>query len=487
MEKFKLLDYKTYYNAMIKQIFDCPAFFLNKPGKHNVQIILLTEDTAEDWIKKQDSSVQTILTNAGFTGKPRQSHILFAKDGAPAMIVCGIPQTPKSEDFSYISECVAKHFSSKPLKTLSFSFSKIEKKNIQIACMGWALAGYAFGAYKKNDSVYPRLVWPENADKNKVESFQKALYLTRRLVQTPSNDMGPQELENSAKHIAKTFEGTLSVIRDQDLLKQNLPLIYTVGEASPRRPRLIDIKWGNTKHPKVTIVGKGVAFDTGGLNLKPTAYMKHMKKDMGGAAHALGLALAIMSLKLPVRLRVLIPAVENAIAGNAFRPGDVIKSRKGLYVENTNTDAEGRLILADSLTLASEESPDLIIDFATLTGSARAALGPDIPAVFSNQDKLADKLKKLSLKAGDPVWPMPLWQPYKKHIESNVGDLVNSAGIPGDLIYSALFLEQFLVNSPPWVHFDIFAWEDSGKPGRPRGGADTGLLAAYALVEDLYG
>lgn len=250
---------------------------------------------------------------------------------------------------------------------------------------------------------------------------------------------------------------------------------------------MIDLRWGNPKRPKVTLVGKGVVFDTGGVDIKPAKAMELMKKDMGGAAHVLAAARIIMALRIPVRLRVIIPAVENAVSDRAFRPSDVFTSRKGVTIENTNTDAEGRLILSDALALACEEKPDLLVDFATLTGSARVALGFEVPAMFSNNDKIAERLQKISMEVEDPVWRMPLWRPYRRVLKSGVADLINSTGQPGDLIYSALFLEHFVEEKTDWVHLDLFAWEPSGKPGRPRGGTDMGLRAVVTLIEDRYG
>ncbi|HOO82557.1 MAG TPA: leucyl aminopeptidase family protein, partial [Alphaproteobacteria bacterium] len=259
------------------------------------------------------------------------------------------------------------------------------------------------------------------------------------------------------------------------------------GKASPRAPRLIEMVWGNAKHPKVTLVGKGVAFDTGGLDIKPSSSMALMKKDMGGAAHVIGLAKLIMDHGLPVRLRVLIPAVENVVGGAAYRPSDIIKSRKGVFVENTNTDAEGRLILADALAYACEDKPELVVDYATLTGSARAGLGPDIPAMFSNNEEVAQDIQKLAKKTEDPVWNMPLWQPYRKYLDSSNADIINSTGQAGDGIYSALFLETFVEKDTDWVHLDCFSWEMSGRPGRPKGAADTGLRTVFAYLQGRFG
>jgi leucyl aminopeptidase len=271
---------------------------------------------------------------------------------------------------------------------------------------------------------------------------------------------------------------------DSDI--EGFPMVHIVGHSSPRRPLVIDMRRGDPAHPKVTLVGKGVCYDTGGLDLKPHSAMEFMKKDMGGAAHVLGLAVLIMKSGLPVNLRVIIPAVENSVSGNAFRLGDVFPSRKGLTVENGNTDAEGRLILADCLTLASEDEPELIIDFATLTGSARVGLGFDIPAFFSNRSETLDELKETAMAVSDPLWPLPLWAPYRKDIEGTVADLCNVGKARGDAIHAALFLQEFLTGAPEWIHLDIYAWEEKGRPGRPKGGAETGLLAVYRFLQSRY-
>ena len=345
--------------------------------------------------------------------------------------------------------------------------------------MGWGIACYQFDSYKKSKQQ-PILLLPEDVDSVRTRSVVESVYLLKHMINTPANDLSPADLEAVAASL-----GEIGVTSGKTLEKE-FPLIHMVGKAAEEEPRLIDLQWGKKSHPKVTIIGKGVTFDTGGLNIKPTQYMAHMKKDMGGAAHALALGKMVIDLKLPVRLRVLIPAVENSISDEAFRPGDIVKSRSGLTVENTNTDAEGRLILADTLTYACEDKPDLLIDFATLTGSARAALGPDIPAAFAAQEKTGARLQKIAMNSEDPIWIMPLWKPYEKHIKSANADLHNSAGLPGDLIYSALFLKQFLKGNPDWIHLDCYAWEYTGKAGRPRGGADTGLLSMLAYLEDRY-
>ncbi len=466
-----------------------PAPFLIKKRKNHVIITIVKESKFDAWLKKQNKAVQELAAQNGFN--PKGSNVLILRDakGRIEKIITGVHDVIDIYDLASTAENLTKALSKDFIKGASFQINSagLSKDDITNAHIGWAMAGYKFDRYKARKSDAPALQWGEGVDKKRVNAFVESMYMVRSLINTPSNDMGPADLEKQAKAIAKAHTGRVKIIKDKDLIKENMPMIFAVGDSSPRRPRLIDLKWGNAKHPKLTLVGKGVCFDTGGLDIKPSAYMKLMKKDMGGAAHVLGLANMIMALKLPVRLRVLIPAVENSVSGVAFRPGDVFTSRKGLTIENTNTDAEGRLVLSDCLTLASEEKPDLIIDFATLTGSARAALGPDVPPFFTNDDKTAKQIEKASKKAQEPVWRMPLYQPYKETIESSIADLLNSASVPGDLIYSALFLERFLVGTPNWVHMDIFAWELSGRSGRASGGADTGLRAIFTMIEDRYG
>ncbi len=469
---------------MASKYIRSPQCFLTQKRKTNIALDPVTAKDFPAWLKKQDRQVQSAVKESGFEAKPGQVFLLNVTTGKTKRAAVGVGKPAGFYDFSRIAQKLTQLLSGKIVKEASFSISG--KGDHTAACIGWALACYQFDLYKESSAPLPRLVMPAGTDKKRVMAMAEGICLIRDLVTTPANDLGPAELERAAKELAGNFEATVTVTGDK-VLKKDFPLIFAVGDSSPRRPRLIDLKWGNPKHPKVTIVGKGVCFDTGGLDIKSSQYMALMKKDMGGAAHALGLARLVMGTGLPVRLRVLIPAVENSVSGVAFRPGDVFNSRKGLRVENTNTDAEGRLILADALTYACEEKPNLVIDFCTLTGSARAALGADIPAMFSNSDKIAEELKTISVKADDPVWPMPLWQPYKKLIESSIADLVNSASVPGDLIYSALFLESFLLHGTDWIHLDIFSWENSGKPGRPKGGADTGMRAVFALLEKRYG
>jgi leucyl aminopeptidase len=305
-------------------------------------------------------------------------------------------------------------------------------------------------------------------------------------VNTPANDLGPVELEAAVRTLGKRHRAKVSSIVGPQLLKKNFPLIYAVGQGSERAPRLVDLVWGKSSHPKVTLVGKGVCFDTGGLDIKPDSAMLLMKKDMGGAAAALALAHMIMDAKLPVRLRVLIPAVENSISGIAFRPGDIFKSRKGITVEIGNTDAEGRLVLADALSLADEEKPELLIDFATLTGAARVALGPEIPPAFTDDDALWNTLAKHSASEADPLWRLPLWRPYTAMLDSKIADTNNVGGGHAGAITAALFLAKFVEQAKSWLHLDIFAWNPKDKPGRPEGGEAHSVRALFSLLTERY-
>lgn len=356
-----------------------------------------------------------------------------------------------------------------------------------LAALAWLLGSYSFNRYRKRSDKAVRLVVPHGVDGNEVARIANAVAASRDLVNTPTSDLGPDGIEAAARHVADRYGADFKSIVGDDLLKQNFPMIHAVGRASATPPRLIDITWGGEDAPRITIVGKGVAFDTGGLDIKPSSSMLLMRKDMGGAAAALALADMIMGAGLPVRLRVLIPAVENAIAGNAFRPGDILQSRKGITVEIGNTDAEGRLILGDALALADEESPDLIVDFATLTGAARVALGPELPPFFTDDDALAAEIARHGAAVNDPVWRMPLWAPYQSQLDSKFADMNNTGGPMAGSITAALFLRRFVSAAKAWVHFDIFAWNSSTKPGRPEGGEVQAARLMYALLKDRYG
>ncbi len=357
---------------------------------------------------------------------------------------------------------------------------------LRLVALAWCLEAYGFAAYGKAGGEPARLLCPGSVDRAAILRAARAVYMVRDLVNTPASDLGPAELEAAARKLAAAHRARFRITKGA-ALRRGFPMIHDVGKASPRAPRLIDFTWGRPSAPKVTLVGKGVCFDTGGLDIKPASGMLLMKKDMGGAATVLGLAQMIMQARLPVRLRVLVPAVENSIAGNAFRPGDVLKSRKGLTVEIGNTDAEGRLVLADALALADEEAPDLLIDMATLTGAARVALGPDLPPFYTGDAGLCDAIRRAAQAENDPLWPMPLWEPYFRLIESPIADINNSSesGYAGS-ITAALFLKRFVERAKAYVHFDIFAWTPSARPGRPRGAEAQAMRALFAVIRDRY-
>ena len=355
-----------------------------------------------------------------------------------------------------------------------------------LAAIGFRLGAYRYERYRQGKPA-PVLSGPGRADDEEVDRLVEAACIARDLINTPANDLGPDALEREIRGFAAARKIRIKVTSGDDLLKAGFPMIHAVGRAAAQPPRLIDMSWGNARDPKVTLVGKGVTFDTGGLDIKTPTGMLLMKKDMGGAANVLGLTHAIVSAKLKVRLRVLIPVVENAISASSFRPGDVLTSRRGLTVEIGNTDAEGRLILADALALADEEAPDLLLDMATLTGAARVALGPDLPPLYSTDDDLARALMASGAAADDPLWQMPLWSPYDSLLSSKIAD-VNNAGSGGfaGSITAALFLRRFVANAKAWVHLDIYGWAPDARPARPYGGTDQGIRAVYGVLKQRY-
>ncbi len=359
--------------------------------------------------------------------------------------------------------------------------------NAEQAAMSWELGAYEFDLYKPRKRAAANLHLVTSPDAQRGIALATAIAATRDLVNTPAEHMGPDELAAAARMVAKQHGAKFRQVVGDALLKQNFPAIHAVGRASTRAPRLIELTWGKPKDPLLCLVGKGVCFDSGGLDIKGAEGMRQMKKDMGGAANALGLAALVMALKLPVRLQVLLPAVENAIAGNAYRPGDVFKTRKGLHIEIGNTDAEGRVILCDALAYAAEGKPALIIDLATLTGAARVALGPQLPALFCRQMDTARQLVDLGLQLDDPLWHMPLWAPYKAGIESPIGDIVNTGrNAMGGAINAALFLEYFVPEQQDWLHIDLFAWNDGARPGRPVGGEAQTIRTLLAYIEQRF-
>ncbi len=438
-----------------------------------IEVIL--SSTYESWLSDQTETVQSWLSDSGFNGKAGSWAWLPGADG-PERVVAAVEKLSPT--------CVG-HL---PLALPEGNY-RLETGGMadtaQFCALSWGLGAYQFTRYKSADRQPATLHIDASADA--VLRHLDAIHLVRDLINTPTNDMLPDQLELAVVELANDFNAQCRVTTGDELLKENLPTIHAVGRASACAPRLIDLTWGDSAHPTVVLVGKGVCFDSGGLDIKAAAGMRLMKKDMGGAAHAIGLARLIMSEQLPVQLRLLVPAVENAISDNAYRPGDVITTRKGITVEIDNTDAEGRLVLCDALALASEVPPEVMIDFATLTGAARTALGPELPAMFCNDDDVASGILEGAQRAVDPVWRMPLHQAYKSMLDSNVADMANGASSPyAGAITAALFLESFVASDIPWAHFDVMAWNIASKPGRPAGGEAMGLRAVYAYLEQRF-
>lgn len=460
-------------------ILELPSVLVAETDEKAIPLHFIKASHYAKWIAGRAETLRNTLAAQGWTGATGSTAFTYDKNGKINAVYIGA-----SDKVGLYTVCALVDKVTDGL--FEITPTHLDKDELESICTGWLLACYRFSAFKSARKDFPKLIAPEKADATRINAYAHAIYLVRNLINLPPNALGPEALANAALTVAKNFSAKSRIIEDQDLLTENFPLIYGVGDGSERRPRLIDFTWGNAKHPKITLVGKGVCFDTGGYDLKPSAAMLLMKKDMGGAAMALGVALLVMALKLPVRLRVLIPAVENSVSGRAYRPSDILQSRKGLTVEIGNTDAEGRLVVADCLTLACEESPDLLIDFTTLTGAARTALGFEIPALYSNDDKIAQDLQKIGIAIDDPLWHMPLWQGYKNDVTSPNADLSNSGNNPAGSITAALFLEHFVTPDTPWVHLDHYAWEASGKSGRPKGGADTGLRAIFAYLEKRY-
>lgn len=418
----------------------------------------------------------------GFAGEAGRILVLPGPDGAVAGALFGTGEAERNGQSQLLAGKLARGL---PEGDWHFE-GKLE--NAPLAVLGFLMGGYGFTRYRKPGSDKRiRLALPQGVDEAETRRTADAVTLARDLINTPTNDMGPDALEQAARDLAERYGATLETVEGQALLERNFPMIHAVGRAGSIAPRLIDLKWGKDGDPKVTLVGKGVCFDTGGLDIKPASGMLLMKKDMGGAANVLGLASMIMDARLPVRLRVLIPAVENAIAGNAFRPGDILQSRKGLTVEIGNTDAEGRLVLADALALADEEEPELLIDMATLTGAARVALGPDLPPFYTHDDALAQAIAAKADETADPLWRMPLWQPYALKLSSRIADInnVTTDGFAGS-VTAALFLSRFVEKAGAHAHFDIFGWVPAEKPASPVGGEAQAIRALYHVLKERF-
>jgi leucyl aminopeptidase len=418
---------------------------------------------------------------AGFEPSPGAFQLLPNAEGGVAAVLFGV-ETSASRDRDPMQP--GRLASVLPAGTYRFANPP---EDASLPALAFLLALYRYSRYRESGKAQPRLVAPAGVDAARLESIAAAIAFGRDLVNAPANDLGPDALESEALKLAQDFGARAEVIRGDDLIARGLPLIYAVGRAAAQPPRLVDFVWGRADAPKVTLVGKGVTFDTGGLDIKSASAMEIMKKDMGGAAAALSLARMIMGARLDVRLRVLTPIVENAISASAFRPGDVYKSRKGLTVEIGNTDAEGRLILADALSLADEETPALLLDFATLTGAARVALGPDLPPFYTDDEALAGEISRHSAAVGDPLWRLPLWRPYDKLIAGKIADLTNAPASPfAGSITAALFLRRFVTHASAWAHFDIYAWNPAARAHGPEGGEVQGARALFALIGERF-
>lgn len=445
-------------------------------GTHGTPLTIVETSQYDNWFEDQPEFLQNWLASTDYKGEGLR--LVPGEDGVLKQVVLGVKNT-------------ADHFVCGDLvDQLPVGDYRLQAdgKLLKVAALSWGLGAYRYERYKKAGNEQARLVLPtENlvADANKTID---AVTRVRDLINTPAGDMMPEHLGEAVEELGGIYGAEVTQIIGDDLLARNYPAIHAVGRASVHSPRLIDLRWGDDNNPKITLVGKGVCFDSGGLDIKPAAGMRLMKKDMGGAAHVVGLAQLIMGHNLPVRLRVLIPAVENAVAGNAFRPGDVLTTRSGLTVEVDNTDAEGRLVLCDALAEADSEHPELLVDFATLTGACRVALGTELPGFFTDDTALACDLVVAGDKVDDPVWRMPLHKPYQDMLKSEIADLLNCSASPfGGAITAALYLQRFVSDQTRWVHFDIMAWNNRKLPGRPIGGEAFGLRAMFDYLQERYG
>jgi len=452
-----------------------------KAEKHqNITLQLLKVSSYDHWISKQSPIIKSWLKANTFTANAGACSLIPSIKGGVEMALAIIDDEPDIWSIAHLpARLPAGEYALK---------SDLPKETLAQLALGWRLACYQFTRYKKNEKKLPALVLPKSIDQSLIDSMVAAIGWSRDLINTPANDMNPESLAAEAVRFGKYHKGEVTVIKGEDLLKQNWPMVYAVGKAASVPPHLVDLRFGKKTAPKITLVGKGVCFDSGGLDIKSTAGMKLMKKDMGGAAAVLALAKMIIDSKLPVRLRVLLPIVENAISGNAMRPLDIVATRKGLTVEIGNTDAEGRLILCDALHEADLEKPDLLIDCATLTGAARVALGTDIPAFFTHDNKLADELMRHSHATSDPLWRLPLWKPYRSLLETKNADLSNDPDSGyGGAITAALYLAEFVSRTPAWLHIDMMAWNVSDRPGRPKGGEAMAVRALFSMIKERYG
>lgn len=452
---------------------------LKKPGVAAIPIVLVDSAGFAAFARTLSEANRNWMATVGFKGAPDTYALLPGAKGRLAMVIAGVVHN--NHPFALANLPAA----------LPEGNYKLSPEGLQLnpeqAALSWELGSYQFDLYKPRKRASAQLHLPSSPDAQRGLALATAICATRDLVNTPAEHMGPEELAKAVALVAKQHDAKCKQVIGDALLKQNFPAIHAVGRAATRAPRLIELNWGKARDPLISLVGKGVCFDSGGLDLKTADGMRQMKKDMGGAANALGLATLIMAFNLPVRLQLLIPAVENAVAGNAYRPGDVIKTRKGLHIEIGNTDAEGRVVLSDALAYAAEGKPELIIDLATLTGAARVALGAQLPALFARHIDTARELEDLGLKLDDPLWHMPLWAPYQEGIASSIGDIVNTGrNALAGAINAALFLEYFVPEQQDWLHIDLFAWNDQARPGRPIGGEAQAIRTLLAYIEERF-
>jgi leucyl aminopeptidase len=460
--------------------------FSTRANAKTIPIVPLTRSAYKNWVKGQAKVTQAWLKSTAYKAEAGQIALVPGRDGSLSRVVLGLGKPTRDP-----AKAALWSFAALPTKLPKGRYQldgKLDAETAHDAALGWALGTYRFDRYKtKNSKRLPSLVWPTGVDRKAVARARNATFLGRDLISTPAADLGPQELAEQASALAAQFGGEVVTTVGEDLLAANYPTIYAVGKGCCRLPRLIDIRWGDEDAPKLSLVGKGVVFDSGGLDLKSTAGMKLMKKDMGGAASVLALAQMIMDAKLPVRLRVLVPAAENAISDSAYHPLDVLETRKGITVEVGNTDAEGRLVLCDALAEADAEEPDLLIDFATLTGAARIALGTELPAMFSTDDEVAAAILEAGADTIDPLWRMPLFRSYRRHLDSRVADINNIASVSqGGAITAALFLQEFVSSKTKWVHVDTMAYNLHARPGRPAGGEIMGVRGMFEMLRRRY-
>ncbi len=452
-----------------------PLPFVDR-ASFSLPVQLVPQPKWKVWLKEQAAARRAWLESSGLSGKAGDFSVFPGRDGKAAGAVLVLPAKPVLWDVGALAT---------RLPAGTWKLANTASLSPTDAAVAIGLGSWRFERYKaKKGKPGPKILWPKGADKVRAAAIIEAISLARDLITTPSSDMGPAELAAAAQALAKQHKAKISVIVGDELLKKNYPMVHAVGRASTRAPRLIDLTWGKESDPRVTLVGKGVCFDTGGLDLKPASGMLNMKKDMGGAATMMAVAAMVMACKLPVRLRLLIPAVENSVSGNAFRPLDVVPTRKGITVEIGNTDAEGRLILCDALHEGAAEKPTMMVDCATLTGAARVALGTDLPALFCNDDTLADQLIASGKDVTDPMWRMPLFRGYRRLLDSKVADINNAPGVAfGGAITAALYLQEFVPDDVPWAHFDMMAWNNGSRPGRPEGGEAQAARAIFATIE----